>query len=160
MGIEKLFNSTPAEDPGNSETRQKREMSRIPDGTYQAVVDDFSVFSSKEGDYYVSWWFNLTNGAAKGEQLQRFSMVGPATVGYIKKDVRTVTGEIPEWGDLFNEDTGYTGNVRSGVLGKPVVITQKTARKGNREFINVYIDRLGETSEEVVQDDDEDEIPF
>ena len=158
--IEKLFNTTPAEEPSNSESRPRREMSRVPDGTYSAVVDDFSVFSSADGDYFVSWWFKISNGAARGESLQRFSMIGERTVGFIKKDVRTVTGEIPEWDNLFDEEEGRTGDVRAAVLGAPVVITQKTAQKGNKEYINVYIDRLIDDDPEVDGNDDEDEIPF
>ena len=158
--IEKLFNSTPAEEPSNTDSKTRREMSRIPDGTYSAVVDDFSVFSSAEGDFYVSWWFKITDGAARGESLQRFSMVGERTVGFIKKDVRTVTGEIPEWDNLFDEEEGRTGSVRASVLGKGVVVTQKTAHKGNKEYVNVYIDRLNEDSVAAAQDDEVDEIPF
>jgi len=160
MSIEKLFNSTPAEETSTTESRTRREMSRVPDGTYSAVIDDFSVFSSADGDYYVSWWFKISDGAARGESLQRFSMVGERTVGFIKKDIRTVTGAIPEWSNLFDEEEGFTGAVRSDVLGKSVSITQKTAQKGNKEYVNVYIDRLLETPDVADDEDDEERIPF
>ena len=141
-----MFDSIEAKDTGSNEggkeERKRREMDRVKDGTYVATVDDFSVFSTEGGDFYVSWWFVVSEGLANGAELQSFSSVNPGSVKFIKRTVQRITGRFPEWSDLFNTETGRTGSLRDDVLGKSVQITQKTKNKNGKNYVNVYVDKL------------------
>ena len=140
--MEDMFNNTQVEE---NETNGKREMDRISDGTYNAEVTDFSVFSTEKGDYYVSWWFRVSGGAADGAELQSFSSVSPRSIGFIKKSVRRITGAYPDWSDMFDSDSGRTGPVRYELVGKPVQVTQKTNNRNGKDYVNVYVDKLLES---------------
>ena len=126
----------------NDEEPSRREMDRIPDGTYKALITDFSVFSTAEGDFYVSWWFEIDEGAASGAQLQSFSSVGPRSVAFIKRGVQRVTGSFPSWQEMFDEEAGRTGPVRGQVMNRRVQVTQKTNTNNGKDYVNVYIDKL------------------
>ena len=145
--MEDMFNNTEANDGNNSTS--KREMDRISDGTYNAEVTDFSVFSTDRGDYYVSWWFRVSGGAADGAELQSFSSVSPRSIGFIKKSVKRVTGAYPTWADMFDGDSGRTGPVRYKLVGKPIQVTQKTNNRNGKDYINVYVDKLLESAASV-----------
>jgi hypothetical protein len=138
MGIQDLFDDTEVEE---TSSEGRREMDRVPDGSYKAVVTDFSVFNTESGDYYVSWWFEVTQGPASGSQLQSFSSVGPNSIKFIKRSVKTVIGKFPSWNEMFDEGTGRTGAVRNKVVGADVQITQKTNNSKGKDYVNVYIDK-------------------
>ena len=137
--IKDMFDSVDAnEDSGGG----RREMDHVKDGTYKAAVTDFSVFSDEKGDFYVSWWFEVTGGAAAGSQLQSFSSVSPYSVKFIKRSISRVIGKIPEWDELYNEEAGRTGVVRGLVVGREVQITQKTKNNKGKDYVNVYVDKV------------------
>tara|TARA_R100000808_G_scaffold23460_1_gene52088 strand:+ start:2517 stop:2993 length:477 start_codon:yes stop_codon:yes gene_type:complete len=139
MGIKDLFDNTPAaETNGNGAT--KKEMDTVPDGVYQAEVTDFSVFASRAGDYYVRWWFEVTTGPASGAQLRRFTSVTDRSVGVIKSTVKKVAGDVPKWSDLFED--GRTGRIYDDIVGKNVEIVQRTNKKNNKSYINIYVNKL------------------
>jgi hypothetical protein len=141
MGIEDMFNNTPVDGESGDSKTARREMSRIPDGTYKTNVDDFSVFRTDKGDHYISWWFEVMDGDASGASLQRFSSITPRTIGIIKRSVKAVTGRVPEWNDLFNSETGRTGPIASDIVGKSVQVTQKTRSNNDKTYVNVYVDK-------------------
>lgn len=138
MGIKDLFDNTPAAEEGSNSNDRK--MDTVPDGTYQAEITDFSVFTSRAGDYYISWWFEVTTGSAAGAQLRRWTSVTDRSVGVIKATVKKVTGSVPQWSDLF--DDGHTGRVKGSIVGKHVEIAQRTNQKGEKTYINIYINKL------------------
>lgn len=157
--VRDMFDSIDASDTKTDDT--KREMDRVPDGTYKAVVSDFSVFGTGSGDFFVSWWFEIADGPASGAQLQSFSGVSPFSVKFIKRSVQRVTGSYPSWGDMYDEDNGRTNQAtRSSIVGASVQITQKTNSKNGKDYVNVYVDkRLGSkpsSQEAPVSDDDVD----
>ena len=139
--VKDMFDSVDV-DSGGEEESSRRVMDRVQDGTYKAVVSDFSVFNTATGDFFVSWWFEVTDGAASGAQLQSFSGVSPFSVKFIKRSVQRVTGSYPEWSDMFNEETGRTNEITRGlIVGSPVQLTQKTNSKNGKDYVNVYIDK-------------------
>jgi len=139
MDIGDMFNSAGSD---NQETRKSddRKMDTVPDGQYNAEVTDFSVFVSKKGDYYVSWWFEVLSGAHRGAQLQRFTGLGPKTFHFVKSAVKTVTGKIPEWTDLYAD--GRTGPAYGSIVGKTVQVSQKSRQNGDKTYVNIYVDRV------------------
>ena len=139
--VEDMFDRIEVEETSNG-TGEKREMDRVSDGTYKAVVTDFSVFSTEGGDFYVSWWFEVTDGAASGAQLQSFSSVSPHSVKFIKRSVQRITGKFPSWGQMFDAESGRTGVLRNELVGKHIQITQKTNNKSGKDYVNVYVDKL------------------
>lgn len=164
--IKDMFDSVDAdEDSGGS----RRDMDHIKDGTYKASVTDFSVFSDEKGDFYVSWWFEVTDGAAAGAQLQSFSSVGPYSVKFIKRSISRVIGKTPSWEELYDEESGRTGVVRGLVVGREVQITQKTKNSKGKDYVNVYVDKVinsapakeaapAEPEAESKEDDDEVDV--
>ena len=138
MGIKDIFENTPAAEEGNN--NNDRKMDTVPDGTYQAEITDFSVFTSRAGDYYISWWFEVTTGSAAGAQLRRWTSVTDRSVGVIKSTVKKVTGDVPKWSDLF--DDGRTGRVYDDIVGKYVEIAQRTNKRGDKSYVNIYINKL------------------
>jgi len=140
MDIGSMFNSAPAKQEQSSGKSDDRKMDTVPDGSYSAEVTDFSVFVSKKGDYYVSWWFEVADGPHRGSQLQRFTGLGPKTFSFVKSTVKTVTGKVPEWGDLFVD--GRTGPIRNGIIGRVVQLTQKSKQNGERTYVNIYVDKV------------------
>jgi hypothetical protein len=139
MSIKDLFDSAVDDDEGSKPP--KREMDRIKDGTYKAVVTDFSVFE-KGGDFYVSWWFEVTDGLAAGAALQSFSGVTPKSVSFIKRSVARVIGSLPSWDDMYDEELGRTGHLQSSIVGRGVQITQKTNNVKGKDYVNVYVDKV------------------
>ena len=142
--VKDMFDSIEVDESETSS--EKREMDRVSDGTYKAVVTDFSVFNTEAGDYYVSWWFEVIDGAASGAQLQSFSGVSPHSVKFIKRSVQRITGKYPAWGDMFDAEAGRTGILRNEVVGKTIQITQKTNNKSGKDYVNVYVDKLLKSS--------------
>ena len=139
MSIKNLFDDTEVSDESSS-TFKKKEMDRIKDGTYKAVVTEFSVFE-KQGDYYVTWWFEVTDGLAAGANLQSFSSVTDRSVRFIKRSVARVIGSMPTWEMMYDEESRRTGEVRSSIEGHHVQITQKTNESNGKKFVNVYVDK-------------------
>ena len=152
MGIKDIFDNTPAAEEGNN--NNDRKMDTVPDGTYQAEITDFSVFTSRAGDYYISWWFEVTTGYAAGAQLRRWTSVTDRSVGVIKSTVKKVTGDVPKWSDLF--DDGRTGRVYDDIVGKYVEIAQRTNKRGDKSYVNIYINKLtAAPTNEAAKDQDE-----
>ena len=139
MDIANMFDSASSGQTSNTST-EERKMDTVPDGSYKAEITDFSVFVSKKGDYYVSWWFEVLDGAKKGAQLQRFTGLGPKTFNFVKGTVKTVTGTVPQWSDLFAD--GRTGPIRNGIVGRVVQVSQKSRQSGDRTFVNIYVDKV------------------
>lgn len=140
MDIGKMFDSTPVEEKPANGKSDDRQMDTVPDGKYSGEVTDFSVFVSKKGDYYVSWWFEVVDGAHRGAQLQRFTGLNPKTFHFVKSTVRTVTGKVPEWTDLFAD--GRTGPIRGKIVGKMVQLSQKSRLYEGKTFVNIYVDKV------------------
>ena len=138
MSIKNLFDDTEVNDESSTPFK-KKEMDRIKDGTYKAVVTEFSVFE-KQGDYYVTWWFEVTDGLAAGANLQSFSSVTDRSVRFIKRSVARVIGSMPTWEMMYDEEARRTGEVRSSIEGRHVQITQKTNESNGKKFVNVYVD--------------------
>lgn len=138
--VKDMFDSIEVEE--TEDGPERKHMDKIPDGVYATNITDFSVFSTEEGDFYVSWWFEVTDGVAAGAQLQSFSTVSPASVKFIKRGVQRVTGKFPAWTDLFNSETSRTGSIRAEIVGKSVQVTQKTKNSNGKDYVNVYIDKL------------------
>ena len=130
MSIKNLFDETEVNEEG-SPSSKKKEMDRIKDGTYKAVVTEFSVFE-KQGEYYVSWWFEVTDGLAAGANLQSFSSVTDRSVRFIKRSVARVIGSMPTWEMMYDED----------LEGRKVQITQKTNESSGKKYVNVYVDKV------------------
>jgi len=139
MSIKNLFDDTEVNDESSTPFK-KKEMDRIKDGTYKAVVTEFSVFE-KQGDYYVTWWFEVTDGLAAGANLQSFSSVTDRSVRFIKRSVARVIGSMPTWEMMYDEEARRTGEVRSSIEGRHVQITQKTNESNGKKFVNVYVDK-------------------
>jgi hypothetical protein len=137
--IGSMFDSAPSNSEGGSKT-DERKMDVVPDGSYDVEVTDFSVFVSKKGDTFISWWFEVMSGQYSGAQLQRFTGVGPKTFSFIKTTVKTVTGSIPEWGAMFVD--GRTGPIRNEIIGKAVQITQKSRDYQGKAYVNIYVDKV------------------
>ena len=143
MSIGDLFDRT---EVGEKKQEQgRREMDKVPDGTYNAEVIDFAVFSDAKDDYYVTWWFRVSDGAAQGAQLQSFSSVSDRSITFIKKSVKAVTGSFPTWGEMYDSDSGRTGRIRFDLVGAHVQVTQKTVSKGSKDYVNVYVDKRIDT---------------
>ena len=138
MDIGNMFDSASTEQ--STSNTSERVMDTIPDGSYSTEVTDFSVFVSKRGDYYVKWWFEVTDGPHRGANLQRFTGLGPRTFHLVKNTVKTVVGSVPQWSDLFAD--GRTGPIRNGIVGSNVQISQKSSTKGDRTYVNIYVDKL------------------
>ena len=139
MSIKNLFDDTEVNDESSTPFK-KKEMDRIKDGTYKAVVTEFSVFE-KQGDYYVTWWFEVTDGLAAGANLQSFSSVTDRSVRFIKRSVARVIGSMPTWEMMYDEEARRTGEVPSSIEGRHVQITQKTNESNGKKFVNVYVDK-------------------
>lgn len=136
--IGNMFNDAPSTQSTSSS--EERKMDTVPDDSYNVEVTDFSVFVSKKGDYYVSWWFEVMSGPHSGAQLQRFTSVGPRTFSFIKSTVKTAIGRVPEWDDLFVD--GRTGPIRNEIIGRAVQITQKSRDYQGKVFVNIYVDKV------------------
>jgi hypothetical protein len=140
MDIGNLFDSAKAGDTQANGKADDRKMDNVPDGQYSVEITDFSVFVSKKGDYYVSWWFEVVDGPHRGAQLQRFTGLGPKTFSFVKSTVKVVTGKVPEWTDLFAD--GRTGPVRGKIVGNVVQISQKSRDYKGKVYTNIYVDRV------------------
>jgi hypothetical protein len=143
--IEDIFNETVVEEnneTGASKRRGKDDADNVPDGTYAAKIVEYSVFAKElpngDKDYFTVMWFQVTSGPASGAELQSFSSVGPNSIRFIKRAIKTVTGSDPSWSDLYDKETGRTGRIQFDLIGKHVEITQKTKGK----YSNIYIDKL------------------
>jgi hypothetical protein len=133
-----IWNDTPA--AGGTPT--ERVMSEVPDGQYEGTVQDFSCFRSKAGDWFVSWWVAVDQGLFAGALLQRFLSMNERTVGFVKQDLKLVSGRIPSWPELGNDETGQTGPVRGEVLGARVRVRQKSRQYQGKRFVDVYLNEL------------------
>jgi hypothetical protein len=140
MDIGNLFDNAPAREEQANGKSDDRKMDTVPDGKYNGEVTDFSVFVSKKGDYYVSWWFEVVDGPHRGAQLQRFTGLGPKTFSFVKSTVKVVSGKVPEWTDLFAD--GRTGPIQNQIVGKVVQLSQKSRQVGDRLFVNIYVDKV------------------
>jgi hypothetical protein len=140
MDIGNMFDNAPAREEQTNGKSDDRKMDTVPDGQYTTEITDFSVFVSKKGDYYVSWWFEVLDGPHRGAQLQRFTGLGPKTFHFVKSTVKVVAGKVPQWTDLFVD--GRTGPIQGKIVGKTVQVSQKSRQVGDRFFVNIYVDKV------------------
>lgn len=138
-----MWNDTPAAGGSPAE----RVMSEVPDGQYDGTIQDFSCFRAKSGDWYVSWWVAVDGGLFDGALLQRFLSMNERTVGFVKQDMRLVTGRIPLWTDLGNDETGQTGPIKGEVIGARVRVRQKSRHYQGKRFVDIYLNELLEASQ-------------
>jgi len=140
----------------------------IPDGDHRARVVAFDCFESKTGDLWLKMTFGVLGGVFDGRPLVR--MIAPLgrrqddedyrrkQIGWAKKDLRTLLGEVPQIvGGLLDPETRRTGPVATQILGAVVMVRKQT--KGDR--INVYINELLSPgpSSRIGQDDSPAEAP-
>jgi len=156
MSYENEWDDTPERE---SSTFEDRVMDDVPDGTYTADVSDFSIFTGKGGDWFVSWWFRVTGGQFDGCEVQRFNKVAGG-MSYIKADLRVALGEVPRWPDLVVESEGRTrAEIRQRIVGASVTIRQRTRHKGDDVYVDIFLNRLLEAPPVTATADDDDDTP-
>lgn len=128
----------------------------VPDGAYVCVIERAEFRKSKSGNPYLSLALVVDSGPQEGRWIWKRNMLGTQdNLTFLKKDLAVCGVNIPEkLSDLKLES----------LLDLTVRVTKKTTTKDDREYENIYIDRLvsevkGDTNQKT-EDKKDDEIPF
>ena len=120
----------------------ERVADEIPDGLYDAEVVDASIFRDKSGVWRVSWWFAIAAGVYSGSQIQKFEIFD-GRARFHRADVRLVLGRVPRRDELLDVEAGrMRGPVRQQIVGAVVTVRQRTTTKGDRKYVDVYLNSL------------------
>jgi hypothetical protein len=117
-------------DPGNAE--------RLPDGTYQVVVENLEVTTTKSGRDCVLWTLKVTGPRHAGRKVwhrdfldQQERQEQLRALGYLKKNLALFGVHCERFEDLPAHF--------AGVVGQAVEVALKT---NQRDYQNAYFNRL------------------
>lgn len=132
------FNNAPA-DGG------RRESDVIQDGTYNFRVVALFV-NQKDETHYGKAGLEVVDGLARGKYIENFDAIEGYGAQWFRKFLTIASGRssdnLPKWADVWDEDSGRTGPIRKEVLGAVVECRVETKRGRDRDFVNIYVNRL------------------
>lgn len=124
---------------------QVHEIIEVEDGTYQAIVENASLYESKKGEFLVRWRFKIVGPKNEGGVVFMYNSFDKSRIMYLKKNL-SVLG-IGKMNSLKDD---LIGNLES-VDGQLVEIAVTTNKNGYQSvFLNKKIKDGIETQEETL----------
>ena len=159
----------------DDERRDPETDASVPDGDYQARIDDWRCFRSKAGEWFMKWVMSIQGGPQDGKTLVRFvkvSLDDPMRLAYLKSDVFHSLGRDAEFSELADEERGQPGMAKREIDGTVLRVRKRSREAYGKTFVDVFINGTvklasdGGAASEVpsgtmqVEYVDGDEIPF
>ena len=128
----------------------------VPDGDYDAIVDEVMFHESKAGGKFLKWKLKITGPDHKGRLLWRYSsLTKPDMLGWLKHDLRMCGVVLEKLSDLPPQ--------LENLLDAPVQIAVKASKKPDG-MASVYINggerEVPRDGEPLKPPDAGDDLPF
>lgn len=119
----------------------------VPDGKHQVKVDAVRLDWSQRGDPMIKWNLLVIAGEHAGRHIFKNSVITPASLPYVKGDLKTVRLELAKFSDL------------SGRLDELLDVTLEVTKRTRGDYTNVYFNKRIEIAGGPGPFSD-DEVPF
>lgn len=185
MSLAEMWNNAPPEG-----ATERREVADLKDGVYVMEVQRFRFFQSKDGPYYHCWELVVVDGLNKGAYTEKFSGCSEISMDILRKDVRRIADRWVALEELYDEKADRLGPAVGELIGAVIEVQKKddprgkVNRKTGRPYFNLNFlslvsapggvvpeSEVPETApsdlsqnpvadEPLLEDDDDDDIPF
>jgi len=148
---------------GGNSTNGRRERDELQDGEYTVQVMSFDYWSYDDGkpnpERY-KWGLEVVDGLCKGKYIEKYQRASEIGLKILAEDLMLVLGEMPPVEAVFSKADNKVGAVVSSLVGKNILMRQKTSANGypNFYFNQVVDDEFSGTQAPELTDDDN--IPF
>ena len=121
----------------------------VPDGKYQARIDEVRLDRSQKGDPMIKWDLIVIAGAQAGRHIFKNSVITPAALPFVKGDLNTLGLELARFSELNDR------------LGDLLDMTLEVTKRTRGEYSNVYFNkRINIAGNGAAKQLASDEIPF
>ena len=121
----------------------------VPDGKYQARIDEVRLDRSQKGDPMIKWDLIVIAGSQTGRHIFKNSVITPAALPFVKGDLKTVGLELAKFSDLARR------------LEELLDVTLEVTKRTRGEYSNVYFNkRINIAGNGAAKQPASDEIPF
>jgi hypothetical protein len=120
----------------------------VPDGKYQARIDEVRLDRSQKGDPMIKWDLIVIAGAQTGRHIFKNSVITPAALPFVKGDLKTVGLELAKFSDL------------AGRLEELLDVTLEITKRTRGEYANVYFNKRIQIPADAASRPSADETPF
>lgn len=124
----------------------------VPDGKYQARIDSVRLDRSQKGDPMIRWDLLVIAGQHTGRHIFKNSVITPASLPYVKGDLKTLGLELAKFSAL--------GNRLEELLDVTLEVTKRTRGEYSNVYFNKRIQIAGGTAAPQRLETDLDSIPF
>jgi len=119
------------------EAAEAPEMEEVPDGKYQVRINTVKLAESQKGDPMVKWDLVVISGQYAGRHVFKNSVITPASLPFVKGDLKTLGLQLAKFSDLPNH--------LDSLLDTNLEVTKRT--KG--DFTNVYFNKVIQIAESI-----------
>jgi len=119
------------------EAAEAPEMEEVPDGKYQVRINTVKLAESQKGDPMVKWDLIVISGQYAGRHVFKNSVITPASLPFVKGDLKTLGLQLAKFSDLPNH--------LDSLLDTNLEVTKRT--KG--DFTNVYFNKVIQIAESI-----------
>jgi hypothetical protein len=120
----------------------------VPDGKYQARIDEVRLDRSQKGDPMIKWDLIVIAGSQTGRHIFKNSVITPAALPFVKADLKTVGLELAKFSDL------------AGRLEELLDVTLEVTKRTRGEYTNVYFNKRIQIAADAPSRASADETPF
>jgi hypothetical protein len=120
----------------------------VPDGKYQARIDEVRLDRSQKGDPMIKWDLIVIAGSQAGRHIFKNSVITPAALPFVKGDLKTVGLELAKFSDL------------AGRLEELLDVTLEVTKRTRGEYTNVYFNKRIQIAAAAAGRPSADETPF
>jgi hypothetical protein len=120
----------------------------VPDGKYQARIDEVRLDRSQKGDPMIKWDLIVIAGSQTGRHIFKNSVITPAALPFVKGDLKTVGLELAKFSDL------------AGRLEELLDVTLEVTKRTRGEYTNVYFNKRIQIAAGAAGGMSADETPF
>ena len=86
----------------------------VPDGKYQVRIDSVRLDRSQKGDPMIKWDLIVIAGPHAGRHIFKNSVITPASLPFVKGDLKTLGLELAKFSDLPHRLGGAAGRHAGG----------------------------------------------
>jgi len=112
------------------EQAEAPDFDEVPDGKYQVRIESVRLTESQKHDPMIKWDLLVISGQFEGRHIFKNSVITPASLPFVKGDLKTLGVQLPKFSDLPHR--------LEELLDKRLQVTKRT----KDEFTNVYFNRL------------------
>lgn len=116
---------------------------QIPDGNYNAIVDDLEITESKNGKPMFVLSFKITSGEFKDQIHKQFIMLCGNDDSQVKRNINRYATTVKKLGVDTTQGIEYTfNNLGAGLNKKVIVMVETSISKDGKSYTNTSFDLI------------------